>query len=327
MDAKSINKGDVFSDLTVIELARVVEIGHKHVMHVYLCECTCGERLEVNQGELVSGHIKSCGCVSKPRFQALQYDLTDCYFGKLHVIDQADTFWSDSGKSRMVRWNCECECGKKVVVNSRALRTGATQSCGCYQKQRVSEALTDDLTNKRFGLLYVLERTGSYRRKNSSSGMAVMWKCKCDCGNEIVTFGWSLKCGDNVSCGCAKRSEAERTVEEILSDNGYVKDVTFFTEISFPDLIGFEGHRLRFDFAIKTNDKYVFIECQGEQHYKSVDFFGGNKAFVHRQENDKLKRKWVSEHNYRLIEIPYTIRGRDDFLKVLAKEHIIELAN
>lgn len=327
MGTTLLKKGDAFSDLTVVGLSRVIEIGHKHVMHMYLCECVCGKKIEISQGELVGKHIKSCGCTYKTKNQVLKYDLTDCYFGRLRVINQADTFWSDSGKSRMIRWNCECECGNKVVVNSRALRTGATQSCGCYQKQRVSETLTDDLTDKYFGLLHVIERAGSYHRNNSDSGMAAMWKCKCECGNEIITFGWSLKCGDNVSCGCAKRSQAERYVESILSDYGYIKGNTYFSELTFPDLMSSDGGYLRFDFAIKLDEEYIFIECQGEQHYKSVAYFGGDGAFEHRQANDALKRKWVSEHGYRLIEIPYTVRDRESFLKILAKEHIIELTN
>lgn len=323
-----LERGQMFSDLRVLELSRVNNIGHKHEMHIYLCECVCGNRIEVSQGELVGKHIRSCGCTSKPRTQSLKYDLTDMYFGRLHVINQAPTFWSDSGKSRMIRWNCECECGNKVVVNSRALRAKATQSCSCYHQQRVSDALTDDLRGRRFGMLEVIERAGSYVRKNNiNSGKAALWRCRCECGNEIVTSGWSLKCNDNVSCGCAKRSQAERYVEDILSENGYVKDVSYFTEITFPDLMSKDGGYLRFDFAVKTNDVYTFIECQGEQHYKSVAYFGGDDAFLRRKANDALKKQWISAHNYRLIEIPYTAHSRDDFLKILTEKNIIELAN
>ena len=31
-----------------------------------------------------------------------------------------------------------------------------------------------------------------------------MWKCKCDCGNEIIASGKNLRAGRYVSCGCAK---------------------------------------------------------------------------------------------------------------------------
>lgn len=52
-----------------------------------------------------------------------------------------------------------------------------------------------DLTGQKFGRLAVLERTGSKYGK-------VQWKCRCDCGNEVVVSGSNLKCGNTKSCGC-----------------------------------------------------------------------------------------------------------------------------
>ena len=43
-------------------------------------------------------------------------------------------------------WLCKCDCGNYVTVNSYALRTGHTRSCGCYMQERVREA------NKKHGL-------------------------------------------------------------------------------------------------------------------------------------------------------------------------------
>lgn len=301
-----LKENDVYNHLTIVKLVEVVDIGHKHVMHKYLCKCSCGNLLTLFQGEIVSGHIKDCGCMSTPRKTPLKYDLTNQRFGRLFVIDQAETWWSDSGKSRMVRWNCICECGTPVTVNSRALRTGATLSCGCYQKQRVSDALTDDLTNQRFGKLTVIERAGSYRKNNRKTGVMALWKCHCDCGHEIVTTGYSLKCGDVVSCGCFKSSMGEDIVNQLLLDHDYVLNETYFREKTFPDLVSSKNGALRFDFAIKQNDSWICIECQGAQHYQSVKWFGGDDAFQQRLENDRLKQIWCKKHNVTLIQIPYT---------------------
>jgi hypothetical protein len=56
-----------------------------------------------------------------------------------------------------------------------------------------------DLTGQRFGRLTVIKDSGE-RDKNSG----IRWLCKCDCGREILTKGYSLKCGDTNSCGCLK---------------------------------------------------------------------------------------------------------------------------
>lgn len=39
-------------------------------------------------------------------------------------------------------WLCRCECGNEKVVYGDNLRYGYTQSCGCLQKERASEANT-----------------------------------------------------------------------------------------------------------------------------------------------------------------------------------------
>ena len=49
------------------------------------------------------------------------------------------------------------------------------------------------------------------------------------------------------------------------------------------------------------------IEYQGRQHYESIDFFGGKKAFEKRQILDEKKRKLLKEHNINLLEWKYTI--------------------
>jgi hypothetical protein len=53
-----------------------------------------------------------------------------------------------------------------------------------------------DRTGQRFGRLVVLEQAGRTASKK------VLWKCKCDCGNETQTDSGSLVTGNTESCGC-----------------------------------------------------------------------------------------------------------------------------
>lgn len=58
-------------------------------------------------------------------------------FGKLTVIELA----SSTGKRKYERyWLCKCECGNFKIVGGNELRTGKTQSCGCLQRERTSNA-------------------------------------------------------------------------------------------------------------------------------------------------------------------------------------------
>lgn len=57
-------------------------------------------------------------------------------FGRLTVISEAGR--SNYGEAQ---WLCRCACGNQVVVRGSCLRSGNTNSCGCLQKERASNAI------------------------------------------------------------------------------------------------------------------------------------------------------------------------------------------
>ena len=57
-----------------------------------------------------------------------------------------------------------------------------------------------DLTNRRFGRLVVIHREADQILPSGYKN--VMWKCRCDCGREIITRSKSLLHGVTQSCGC-----------------------------------------------------------------------------------------------------------------------------
>ena len=61
-----------------------------------------------------------------------------------------------------------------------------------------------DMTGLPIGRLLVIEECG-----RGSNGEA-LWRCRCECGKEIVVLGSSLRNEHTTSCGCYQR---ERTVE------------------------------------------------------------------------------------------------------------------
>lgn len=64
----------------------------------------------------------------------------------------------------------------------------------------------------------------------------------------------------------------------------------------------------------------IAIEYQGIQHYQSIDYFGGEKGFVHRQELDERKRNLCHENGVKLIIWAYTDDISIDNLKAKIKE-------
>lgn len=47
------------------------------------------------------------------------------------------------------------------------------------------------------------------------------------------------------------------------------------------------------------------IEYDGEQHYKPVEFFGGEEGFKNAQYRDKIKNDYCENNNINLIRLPY----------------------
>lgn len=56
-----------------------------------------------------------------------------------------------------------------------------------------------DLKGQRFGRLVALDFAGYDNNKKG------MWRCKCDCGNEVVVRTNGLTSGNTKSCGCLRK--------------------------------------------------------------------------------------------------------------------------
>jgi len=65
------------------------------------------------------------------RFQ----DLTGLVFSRLTVIEEAPRATNNER-----RWRCKCACGTEVIVRHGGLKSGKTQSCGCFHLERCAEA-------------------------------------------------------------------------------------------------------------------------------------------------------------------------------------------
>lgn len=59
-----------------------------------------------------------------------------------------------------------------------------------------------------------------------------------------------------------------------------------------------------FDFYIPKDN--LIIEFNGEQHYKPVKFFGGDKGYTYLQERDKIKINYCIENNINILIISYS---------------------
>lgn len=109
--------------------------------------------------------------------------------GKLTVV-----FATDQRKNGYTIWNCRCDCGREIRLDTRTLQRRTVTDCGCISNVKPGQK---DLTGQRFGCLVCIESTAQ-RGQNGS----VIWKCRCDCGNECLAVARQLTQGYKKSCGC-----------------------------------------------------------------------------------------------------------------------------
>lgn len=110
-------------------------------------------------------------------------------FGNLTVLSK-----SDERKNGYIVWNCQCDCGNCIQLDSRTLQRGTHTDCGCHDHlpPRVK-----DLRGKKFGQLTVLRPAGGMDKNGS-----FLWECECECGNHINASTKQLTSGTRKSCGC-----------------------------------------------------------------------------------------------------------------------------
>ena len=188
------------------------------------------------------------------------------------------------------------------------MANGNTSSCGC-QKYRALKAYNQKQTQKalipsgtRFGYLTVVEQAG-YKTLSDNKHKRV-YKCLCDCGNECIVLGNSLKYGSATSCGC-RVSIGEDTIQKILD----VAGIKYSHNKCLDELVKETGRRLRFDFVLYDDEDKVsrIIEFDGRQHLEG--FCGGiwsnAEPYETIHERDEIKNQFCLKHNYPLVRIPY----------------------
>lgn len=246
---------------------------------IWHCVCDCGNETDVFSTNLRSGKTTSCGCFQKEK---VSKDITGEKFGYLTVLNQ-----EGRTKERKIKWKCQCNCGNIIIVDGDKLRNGNTKSCGCLQKERASQSKLIDLTNRRFGNLKVIKRSGS-----TNDGHA-LWLCKCDCGSFKEISGKSLISGHTKSCGCVK-SFGEKEIISILEKH----NISYQKEFIFSELRSEKNKPLRFDFAIFNGDNLLFlIEYQGEQHYNKKSRYYSNTLVKH----DEMKIDFCKNKDIKLL--------------------------
>ena len=107
---------------------------------------------------------------------------------------------------------------------------------------------------------------------------------------------------DGHGCPMCRASLLEKYVIQLLNEYN-INYIFQCDKNTLPFLNGKNNISMSLDFYIP--DLNIAIECQGIQHFKPIEYFGGEKAYNNQIERDLIKLNLCQENNIKLIYINY----------------------
>lgn len=287
--------GERFGRLVVVET--LFGYGKHHRKHCR-CVCDCGNEKIIDAGALRSGATRSCGCLeSESRYNRKhgKYKPGEDIGGFI-LVEETDK----REKNQSIIWKCKCKvCGSIIEESPCTLIKNGVKSCGCDYVH----PLLKDLTGMKFGYLTV-ESIVKRKKRKDDTYKRVVWNCICKCGNTCVVAGDMLTSGKTTSCGCRMNKSARVDMIKEYLDG---KNIDNVTEKRFNDCRDIKP--LPFDFYLPNHN--TVIEYDGEQHYRSVNSWGGDDALEVRKKHDKIKNDYCNEHGISIIRLPYYMSNEE----------------
>ena len=162
-----------------------------------------------------------------------------------------------------------------------------------------------DFTNSK------VDRSSKY---GNSLQRSYIYDIKCKRHDPSILFaeqGIRIEALLNGTSGCpicnGRESRGEREVRNVLKQMGYKVS----KEFSFEGCFSFKGEKycnlLKFDAYFEHKNIKICVEYDGEQHFKSKSFFGGDDGLESRKENDKRKDEYCEKNKIKLIRLSFNI--------------------
>lgn len=137
---------------------------------------------------------------------------------------------------------------------------------------------------------------------------------KVDCRCNKCGYRWSMTPThllDGHGCPMCLTSTGENKVKSFL----ITLNIGFEQQKTFDNLYGVKGGKLSFDFYLPKYN--ALIEYQGRQHYEPSGYMGGVEKFKYQIQNDDIKRRYVKDKGYLLLEISYKDNVKEKILSFL----------
>ena len=137
---------------------------------------------------------------------------------------------------------------------------------------------------------------------------------KHTCGYQWKVTPNSLLKGN--SCPRCNESKGEKFLSKVLKSNN-IPFTPQFNLVKNPKT----NYWLRSDFAILDKDKKTLfiIEYDGKQHFKAIDYFGGEEKLKATKYRDSIKDEYCKENNIPFLRFNYK-QSENDITDLLLKQ-------
>lgn len=260
-----------------------------------LCRCKIDRcEWEARPTDLLQGH----GC---PQCMKITHDKFIQRFNEVNpYANDIEILGTYKGALNKIKCRCKIDGCEWEANPSNLLKGTGCPKCGekrTAQKQaKTHEQFMEELQQ----INPNIEILGTY--KNALNKI----KCRCKvCEHEWEAQPRNLLNG--IGCPKCNISKGEKRVAQYLDNLG----ITYiYNKKYFKDLVGTGGGLLKPDFVIPSLK--IWIEYDGEQHFKPVNFTGAMSAeevqqlFEYAQQNDQIKDQYAKDNNWTLVRIPFT---------------------
>jgi rubredoxin len=251
----------------------------------FICRCKCGEitRTTIDAIRRGSG-CRKCGVENMKAKERLSYDFVKDYFKKYGYKLLEDIYINWETKMKY-----ECDNGHINYMHWNNFKSGKRCPDCEGSKKKTIEEIREEFAKEDYQLLDDIYINNS-----------VPLNYKCPKGHFSKISWGNFLTGQR--CKYCNESKGEEKIYNYLVSNDYkLKREYRMDKCRYKN-------PLPFDFAIlnEAEELQCLIEYDGEQHFRSVDIFGGDKAFESTKMRDQIKNQYCQTNDIKLIRIPYT---------------------
>lgn len=267
------------------EILQYESLGQQAVL---LCK-QCQNKIEVSKATNFLAKNKRYGCVNCYGLWKEREKLEKQLLEKYIFLDEEIL---PSGNSTREFYTIKCrKCGhiRKQSLNNLKHHL----LCGCETGMYKWDA--DDFNS------YFIKKFPDYLLMESYKGMQEKHLIKHECGFIFKQRLSDFFDKDNRHI-CPK---CKKNLKRVSKGHEKIRSILDKKSISFYEEYFLHNSLLRFDFYFEIGENKYAIEYNGEQHYRPIEYFGGEESFKQQQERDNRKRQYCLNNNINLLEISY----------------------